>query len=86
MRTLPGGYFAVGTAREWVTACAAILILFGPARLLLRLAGALPDRLRGRRACRTAERWWARLAVRVIGLRIHIHGLEHIDRDERYVV
>ncbi|MXZ89460.1 MAG: 1-acyl-sn-glycerol-3-phosphate acyltransferase [Dehalococcoidia bacterium] len=86
LRTLPGGYFAVGTAREWVTACAAILILFGPARLLLRLAGALPDRLHGRRACRTAERWWARLAVRVIGLRIHIHGLEHIDRDERYVV
>ncbi len=83
---LPGGHFAVGTAREWVRGLLAILILFGPAMLPLRLAAALPDRLHGRRACRTAERWWAWLAARLIGLRIHMHGLEHIDGPGPYVV
>lgn len=85
-RTLPGGHFAVDGAREWVRAWAAFLVLFGPARLVLWLAAALPDRLHGRRACRAAERCWVRLAARLIGLRIRIHGLEHVDRDERYVV
>ena len=85
-RTLPGGHFAVRTAREWVRAWVAILVLFGPAWLVLRLATALPDRLRRRHASRTAERWWARLAARLIGLRINVHGLDHIDRDGGYVV
>ncbi len=85
-RMLAGGHFAVASSREWVRAWAAVLILFGPARIVLRLTAALPDRLHGRRACRTAERWWARLAARLIGLRIRIEGLEHVDRRERYVV
>ena len=89
-RTLLGGYLAVGSTREWLRAWAAALVLLGPAQLVLRLAAALPDRgparIRGRAACRAAERWWARLAARLIGLRIGISGLEHIDPDERYVV
>ena len=89
-RTLLGGQLAVGSTREWLRAWAAILILLGPARLVLRLATALPDRgpagIRGRAAVRAAESWWARLAARLIGLRVHISGLEHIDPDERYVV
>ena len=89
-RTLLGGQLAVGSTREWLRAWAAVLILLGPAVLVLRLAAALPDRgpagIRGRAAVRGAERWWARLAARLIGLRLHISGLEHIDPDERYVV
>ena len=89
-RTLLGGYLAVGSTREWLRAWAAILILLGPARLVLRLAAVLADRgparIRGRAACRAAERWWARLAARLLGLRIHISGLEHIDPQEQYVV
>ena len=89
-RTLLGGYLAVGSTREWLRAWAAILILLGPAQLVLRLAAVLPERgrarIRGRAASRAAERWWARLAARLIGLRIAISGLEHIDPDERYVV
>ncbi len=89
-RTLLGGYLAVGSTREWLRVWAAILILLGPARLVLRLAAVLPERgparTRGRAACRAAERWWARLAARLLGLRIHISGLEHIDPQERYVV
>ena len=81
-RTLLGGYVAVGSTREWLRAWAAILILLGPARLVLRLAALLPDRA----VRRAAERWWARLAARLIGLRIRISGLEHIDPEERYVV
>ena len=78
-RILLGGHFAVGFSREWLRAWAAILILLGPARLVLRLATALPDRtpIRGRAACR---------AARLLGLRIRINGLEHIDPEERYVV
>ena len=89
-RTLLGGYLAVGSTREWLRAWAAVLILLGPAQLVLRLAALLPERgparIRRRAACRAAERWWARLAARLIGLRIAISGLEHIDPDERYVV
>ena len=87
-RSLLGGYLAVGSTREWLRTWAAVLILLGPARLVLRLATALPDRMpiRGRAACRAAERWWARLAARLLGLRIRISGLEHIDLDEQYVV
>ena len=89
-RTLLGGHFAVGSTREWLRTWAAILILLGPARLVLRLAAMLPDRgpagIRGRAACRAAERWWAWLAARLIGLRIRISGVEHIDPQERYVV
>ena len=89
-RTLLGGYLAVGSTREWLRAWAAVLILLGPAQLVLRLAALLPERgptrIRGRAASRAAERWWARLAARLIGLRIAISGLDHIDPDERYVV
>ncbi len=85
-----GGYLAVRSTREWLRAWAVILILFGPGRLALRLATALPERgparIRGRPACRAVERWWARLAARLIGLRVHVSGLEHIAPDERYVV
>ena len=81
-RTLLGGRLTVGFSRDWIRAWAAILILLGPARLVLRLASALPGLL----PTRTAERWWARLAARLLGLRIHIDGLEHIDPGERYVV
>ena len=89
-RTLLGGQIEVGSTGEWLRAWIAVLVLLGPGSLVLRLAAALPDRgptgIRGRTAVRAAERWWARLAVRLIGLRIHISGLEHIDPDERYVV
>ena len=89
-RTLLGGQIEVGSTREWLRAWVAVLILLGPARLVLRLAATLPERgptgIRGRTAVRAAERWWARLAARLIGLRVHISGLEHIDPDERYVV
>ena len=61
-RILLDGYLAVGFTREWLRAWAAILILLGPARLVLRLA------------------------ARLLGLRIRINGLEHIDPDERYLV
>ena len=81
-RTLLGGRLTVGFSREWLRAWAAILILLGPARLVLRLASALPGML----PTRTAERWWARIAARLLGLRIRIDGLEHIDPGERYVV
>ena len=88
--TLLGGELAVGSTREWLRAWVTVLILLGPARLVLRLAAALPDRgpagIRGRATVRAAERWWARLAARLIGLRLHISGLEHIDPHERYVV
>ena len=89
-RTLLGGQLAVGSTGEWLRAWVAVLILLGPARLVLRLAAALPERgpagIRGRAAVRATERWWARLAARLIGLRVHISGLDHIDPDERYVV
>lgn len=89
-RTLLGGYFRVESTREWIRAWVAALILLGPARLLLRLAAALPERgpagIRSRTACRAAERWWARLAARLVGLRVDIRGLEHIKPGERYVV
>ena len=89
-RTLLGGYLATDSTRDWLRARAASLILLGPAGLVLRLAAALPDRgpapIRRRAACRAAERWWARLAARLIGLRIRISGLEHVDPEERYVV
>lgn len=81
-RTLLGGYVAVRSTRDWLRAWAAVLVLLGPARLVVYLAGLLHSRA----ACRAAERWAARLAARLIGLRIDISGLEHIDRDERYVV
>ncbi len=81
-RTLLGGYFGVSSPREWLRAWAAILVLLGPARLVLRLAAVLPNRS----AQRVAERWWARLAARLLRLRVHTSGLEHIDPDERYVV
>ena len=89
-RTLLGGQIEVGSTGEWLRAWVAVLILLGPARLVLRLAATLPERgpagIRGRAAVRATERWWARLAARLIGLRIRISGLEHIDPDERYVV
>ncbi len=89
-RTLLGGEIAVGSVREWLRAWVAVLILLGPARLVLRVAAALPERgpagIRGRAAGRAAERWWARLAAGLLGLRLHVSGLEHIDPDERYVV
>ena len=87
-RILLGGHLAVGSTREWLRAWAAVLILLGPARLILRIATVLPNMLpiRGRAACRAAERWWARLAARLLGLSMHINGLEHIDLDEQYVV
>ncbi len=61
--------------------CAA-LILFGPARLVLTVAALLPER----GLYRAVERWWARLAARLVGLRIDVSGLEHIEPGERYVV
>ena len=89
-RTLLGGSLSVASTREWVRAWLATLILLGPARLVLQLAALLPERaparFRGRAACRAAERWWARLAAQLLGLRVDISGLEHIDLDERYVV
>jgi 1-acyl-sn-glycerol-3-phosphate acyltransferase len=89
-RTLLGGYLAVDSTRDWLRAWFAVLILLGPAMLLLRLASALPDRsparMRGRAPCRAAERLWARLAARLIGLRVRVSGLEHIDPRQRYVV
>ncbi|MCY3602920.1 MAG: lysophospholipid acyltransferase family protein [Chloroflexi bacterium] len=89
-RTLLGGYFRVGTSREWVRAWVAALVLLGPARLLLTFASLLPERgpagIRSRTACRAAERWWARLAASLIGLRVDVSGLEHIEPGERYVV
>ncbi|MDE2932699.1 MAG: lysophospholipid acyltransferase family protein [Chloroflexota bacterium] len=81
-RTLLGGYFRVESTREWFRAWVAALILLGPARLVLMLASLLPERGH----CRAAERWWARLAASLIGLRIDISGLEHIDPGEQYVV
>ena len=89
-RTLLGGYLAVESSRAWLRAWLAVLILLGPAMLVLRLAAALPDRgparIRGRAACRAAERFWGRLAARLIGLRVRVNGLEHIDPRQRYVV
>jgi len=81
-RTLLGDYFRVESTREWVRAWVAALILFGPARLVLTVAALLPER----GLCRAAERWWARLATRLVGLRIDVSGLEHIEPGERYVV
>jgi len=93
-RTLLGGYLLVHSTRDWLRAWAAALILLGPANLVLHLAARLP--LLGSRrttvpapvrtAVRTAERWWARLGSRLIGLRLDISGLEHIDPNEQYVV
>ena len=89
-RTLLGDYFRVGSNRDWVRAWVAALILLGPARFVLQLAALLPERgparFRGRATYRAVERWWARLAARLLGLRIDIEGLEHIDPGERYVV
>ena len=81
-RTLLGGYLAVRSASDWLRAGVAVLVLLGPARLVLYLAALL----HGRAARRAAERRAARLAARLIGLRIDISGLEQIDRNERYVV
>lgn len=89
-RTLLGGYLAVRSTREWLRAWVTVLVLLGPARLVLLLAAALPERgpgrIRGRVARRAAERWWARLAARLLGLRIAVGGLDHIDPGERYIV
>ena len=76
------GWLAVGSKRDWLRAWAAAFILLGPARLALRLAALL----RSRTAYRATERRAARLAARLLGLRVTIDGLEHIDPDERYVV
>ncbi|MXX18327.1 MAG: 1-acyl-sn-glycerol-3-phosphate acyltransferase [Dehalococcoidia bacterium] len=81
-RTLLGGYFRVESTREWVRMRCAALILFGPARLVLTVAALLPEP----GLCRAVERWWARLAARLVGLRIDVSGLEHIEPGERYVV
>jgi len=89
-RTLLGGLFAVRSNREWLRAWLAALTLLGPARLVLRLAAWLPGwgdgAIGGRAASRAAERSWARLAARLLGLRVRVSGLDHIDPDERYVV
>ncbi len=89
-RALLGGRITVDSARDWLRVCAAVLILLGPARFILWLTVALPERavarIHRRAARRAAERWWARLAARLLGLRICISGLEYIDPEERYVV
>ena len=81
-RTLLGGYLAVHSTRDWLRAWAAALILLGPVNLILHLAAWSPSRT----VYRAAERWWARLASRLIGLRFDITGLEHIDPNEQYIV
>lgn len=85
---LLGGQLAVNSISEWLRAWAAIIVLLGVGRLVLRLASMLMDsRIIGGRAwCRRAERLWARLAARLLGLRIRVEGTEHIDPGGRYVV
>ena len=87
-RTVLGDYVAVGSIREWLKAWLAILILLGPARVVLRLASALSNRsfIGSRSIIRAVERWWSRLAARLLGLHIQFNGLEHIDPHEQYVV
>lgn len=85
---LLGGQIAVNSFSEWLRAWAAVITLFGPGRLVLRLASILLDAklIGGRAGLRRVERLWARLASRLLGLRIHVEGAEHIDPKERYVV
>lgn len=66
----------------------AVIVLLGLGRLVLRLASMLigVNFIGGPAGCRKAERFWARLAARLLALRIHVEGIDHIDPKERYVV
>ena len=85
---LLGGRFAVNSLSALLRAWTAVIVLLGPGRLALRLTSMLVDTrfIGGRGRCRGAERLWARSAARLIGLRIHVEGIEHIDPKEQYVV
>lgn len=85
---LLGGRFAVDSFSEFLRAWIAVIVLLGVGRVVLRVASLLMGtRMAGGRAlCRRTERLWARLAARLLGVRIRIEGVEHIDPGERYVV
>lgn len=79
---LPGRRFAVERRRQLPRAALALLLLFGVAAPLLTVAA----RLRLPKLQHRLERSWARLAVRLLGVGLHISGLEHIDPGRSYVV
>lgn len=85
---LLGGRFAVGSISEWLRAWVAVIVLLGMGRLVLFAATKLIDIkfMDGRAVCRWVECSWARLAALLLGLRINVEGIEHIDPRERYVV
>jgi len=76
---IPGTRLGADQRRDLPRVAAAGAWLFGPA--------AWWTIRRSRRGdARTAERSWARMAARLLGLRLEIDGLDHIDPAERYVV
>ena len=78
---LPGRRFAVDRRRQLPRAALTVFLLFGLAAPLLTLAA----RLRLPALQHSLERSWARLAVRVLGVGLHISGMEHVDPGRSYV-
>lgn len=79
---LPGGRFAVARLRDLPRAAAVVVVLLGILPPLLNIVA----RFGTRPMLHRLERFWARLAVRLLGIDLHISGLEHIDPDLTYVV
>ncbi len=79
---LPGGKMDVTSPRIWVRSIVRGAGLFGPSYLRLMRAARSSDR----RRLHAAERTWAAAAAAAIDLTVDVHGLDHIDPTERYVV
>ena len=79
---LPGRRFAVERRCQLPRAALTALLLLGVAAPLLTLAA----RLHLPSLQHRLERSWARLAVRLLGVGLHISGLEHIDPARSYVI
>ena len=74
---LPGSRFAVRRAAEVPRAGVGAALLFGGFPALAKILPAQIPLL---------ERTWARTARRLLGIRLNIEGLQHVDRSEQYVV
>ncbi len=72
----------VASPQMWVRSVVRGAGLFGPSYLRLMRAARSNDR----RRLHAAERVWAAAAAAAIDLTIEVHGLDHIDPTERYVV
>ena len=79
---LPGKRFAVARGRDVPRAVLAAVVLLGVLPIVLNLVARFGSRRRQHRM----ERVWARVAVRLLGIDLHISGLENVDPAQSYVI